>query len=203
MRSAHTGQRATFRACVGTINGMDRPDSQPTSPLEILRRLENLLRLGTVAEVDHDAARCRVRTGNLTTNWGPWLSLRAGGPNGRQWWAPVVGEQCLLLSPGGDLANAVTLCGIASDPMPAGSASPTECRTDWSATDHFTHDRAGGDLVIECARSITLRVGATVLRLTPDGATITPDLVAADRVSLVQHVHTEVLKGQDNTGAPL
>ncbi|AVS66643.1 phage baseplate assembly protein V [Paracidovorax avenae] len=181
---------------------MDRLDPLPTSPAEILRLLGNLLRVGTVAAVDHKAARCRVRTGNLTTAWAPWFALRAGGEQGRLWWPPAVGEQCLVLCPGGDTGGALVLCGIPSDALPAGSNSPTEARTDWSAQSRMVHDRAGESLVIECPGSITLRCGETELRLTPEGATITPDIVGGGRVSLVHHLHGGVRKGTDQTGEP-
>ena len=53
-----------LRARAGTINCMDRPVDQPESPFEILRRLENLARVGTVEEVrTTKPARVRIRTG--------------------------------------------------------------------------------------------------------------------------------------------
>lgn len=187
---------------IGTIVTMDSPISQPESPYEIIRRLENLLRLGTVAEVAHQRARCRVRTGELVTGWLPWINTRAGGESGRTWWPPVVGEQCMLLAPGGDLLNAVALCGVFSTANPAGSDRPTECRTDWSPTDNLRHDSDGGHLVIECVGSITLKVGGTTLQLTPEGAFVSPDMQGAGRVSLVHHKHTDVRRGSDTTGEP-
>ncbi|WMR36092.1 phage baseplate assembly protein V, partial [Metapseudomonas otitidis] len=39
----------------------------------LARLLENLIRLGTIAEVDHAAARVRVQSGQLLTGWLPWL----------------------------------------------------------------------------------------------------------------------------------
>ena len=105
---------------------MDRPVNQNESPLEILRRVENIVRAGTVAEVRHGKpARCRVRTGDLLTNWVPWMAGRAGGKR-RQWRPPEIGEQCLLLAPGGDLMNAVAMPGLHSDKAPrAARAKPS------------------------------------------------------------------------------
>ncbi|EPD2580528.1 phage baseplate assembly protein V, partial [Yersinia enterocolitica] len=40
-----------------------------TQITEILRLLRNLIRIGTVAEVDLDQALCRVATGDNTTGW--------------------------------------------------------------------------------------------------------------------------------------
>ena len=71
---------------------MESPIAQPESPYEILRRLENIVRFGTIAAVRHGKpARCRVKTGNLTTNWvhGSLAALAGveGASGGRPWWA--------------------------------------------------------------------------------------------------------------------
>lgn len=84
---------------------------------ELIRRLENLLRPGTIGQVDVQRARVRVLAGGLLTNWVPWLSLRAGAV--RHWSPPSMGEQCILLAPGGDPANAMALMGLFSDGIPA------------------------------------------------------------------------------------
>ena len=198
---------------------MERPVTQTESPLEILRRVENILRAGTVAAVRHGKpARCRVRSGELLTNWVPWMSSRAGGQDRRQWWPPAVGEQCLLLSPGGDLLNAVALPGVYSDKAPQGSDSATACRTDWSATDFMEHDSATGCLTVQCDKGITLRVGNASIDITPDrivlsagggtfvidgdGATGSPDVITGP-ISLRRHVHGGVDRGGDNTDGPL
>lgn len=80
---------------------------------ELARLINNLIRLGTVAEVRYSPASVRVKTGELTTNWVPVMTARAGDV--RTWCPPSVGEQVLLLSPGGDLTAAVALTGVYSD----------------------------------------------------------------------------------------
>lgn len=92
-----------------------------TQLTEILRLLRNLIRIGTVAEVDLDNALCRVATGDNITGWLNWLTLRAG--QSRSWWAPSLGEQVLILSLGGELDTAFVLPGIFSDDFPPPSAS--------------------------------------------------------------------------------
>lgn len=67
------------------------------------RMLENLIRFGTIAEVQMVPPRVRVKTGDLLTGWLPWLALRAGADV--DWDPPTVNEQVLLLSPSGQLAN--------------------------------------------------------------------------------------------------
>lgn len=88
---------------------------------EIYRLLTNIIRTGTILEVDLTRGLCRVQTGELQTTWLNWLTTRAG--RSRTWWAPSVDEQVLLLSIGGDLTTAFVLPGIFSDDHPAPSAS--------------------------------------------------------------------------------
>lgn len=89
----------------------------------LTRLLENLIRFGTIAEVDHgDPAqhkppRVTVKTGGLVTGWLPWITHRAGAD--QEWNPPTEGEQVLLLSPSGQLANGVAITGLFSDLIPA------------------------------------------------------------------------------------
>ena len=55
--------------------------------VELLRLIHNLIRLGTIAEVDHARARVRVQSGELLTNWLPWIEARAGTT--RDWDPPT------------------------------------------------------------------------------------------------------------------
>ena len=58
-----------------------------TQLTEIMRLITNLIRTGTVTEVDRDNWLCRVKVGDLETNWINWinwLTLHAGGA--RTWW---------------------------------------------------------------------------------------------------------------------
>ncbi len=84
---------------------------------ELARLIENLIRFGTVAEVQVEPPRVRVKSGDITTAWRPWLNLRAGAD--REWDPPTVGEQVVLFSPSGNLAQGVALTGLFSDQIPA------------------------------------------------------------------------------------
>ncbi|PKG93646.1 phage baseplate assembly protein V [Pseudomonas sp. Choline-3u-10] len=90
---------------------------------DLTRRLDNLIRLGTIAAVDHQAARCTVTSGGLTVPNLPWLALRAG--DSLDWDPPTVGEQCVLFSPSGEPAQGIALVGLYSQqrPAPANSAN--------------------------------------------------------------------------------
>lgn len=88
-----------------------------TNLAEILRLIANLIRLGTIAEIDHAQALVRVATGELLTDWLPWITARAGTT--KDWNPPTQGEQVLLLSPSGDLSQAIILLSLNSSANPA------------------------------------------------------------------------------------
>ena len=92
------------------------------SLIELERRLANLIRVATIESVDTAAATCRVRIGELVTGDLPWLTARAGDT--RSWSAPDVGEQVLVVSPFGDLAQGIVLPSLyqAAHPAPESSA---------------------------------------------------------------------------------
>lgn len=93
-----------------------------TNFAELLRLIHNLIRLGTIDQVDHDSLSVRVKIGDNMTGWLRWMSFRAGTT--RDWDPPTVGEQVIIFSPGGDLAAGVVLTGLNSDTYSAPSADP-------------------------------------------------------------------------------
>ncbi|ACO79893.1 Phage P2 baseplate assembly gpV-like protein [Azotobacter vinelandii CA] len=172
---------------------------------DLTRRLENLIRLGTVAEVDPDVARCRVQTGGLLTGWLPWLAERAGFD--RTWNPPSTGEQCLLLSPSGDPATGIVLLGLYSTASPAPDDSLTRHRRtyrDGAVIEYDTESHTlratlpdGGQADIVAPGGVTILGNVTITGL----VTVTEDVIAAG-ISLVQHVHGGVMPGGATTGGP-
>lgn len=156
----------------------DMPDQSPT---EQLRQMNNIVRTGRVEAVNPSIARCRIRTGELLTDWLPWLTLAAGGGNqARHWRVPAINEECLLLAPGGDLAQAIALPGLFCEDMPQNADAADIERHDFSATDYWQHDRASGTLVFDIASSIQLKVGDSTLTITPNGTTLQTPHYAVD-----------------------
>lgn len=190
---------------------------------DLARRLENLIQLGTVASVDPVAARCTVSAGDLLTAPLPWLVPRAG--DARTWWAPSVGEQVVLLSPGGDPARGIVLPAIYADlfPRPAGADKARVAVYPDGA--EVSYDPAAHAL------RATLPAGGTAALTAPGGVTITGDVsitgklhvsddvtldataavagdvtsqgdVKAGTVSLKHHKHTGVSAGGSLSGEP-
>ncbi|WP_052465012.1 phage baseplate assembly protein V [Geoalkalibacter subterraneus] len=134
---------------------MNEPLNYRVSELE--RMVANLLRVGTVAELDAPAAKVRVKSGNLLTTWLPWLTRRAS--NDRDWWAPEVGEQVLLLAPCGDLAQGLVLPAIYQAAHPANGDRETVRRIDFADGGFVQYDRAAGQLHINTAGQTLIDVG--------------------------------------------
>lgn len=172
---------------------------------DLIRRLENMIRFGTVAEVDPAKPRCRVKTGGITTAWLPCFTLRAG--EDRTWDPPSVGEQCIVFSPSGDPATGAVLVGLNSDAFPAPDNNPKRHRRtyrDGAVIEYDTESHTlratlpnGGQVDIVAPGGVTILGDVTVTGL----VTVSEDVVAAG-ISLVQHVHGGVMSGGATTGGP-
>jgi len=172
---------------------------------DLLRRLENLIRLGTIAAVDHQAGRCTVSTGGLLVPNLPWLAQRAGTT--LDWDPPTVGEQCILFSPSGEPALGVALVGLYSQQRPAPSNSATVRRRKYPDGAVIDYDHASHTL------SATLPAGGKAQLNAPGGVTILGNVditgtvtvsadVVASGISLVTHKHGGVQTGSGTTAVP-
>ncbi len=143
----------------GTLADMDSA--------ELARLIENLIRLGTVAEVDYGRPpRVRVQTGGITTDWLPWIERRAGGT--RTWNPPTKGEQVVLLSVSGELRNAVILCSIPTDDTDVPSHSPDETVTEYPDGATVTYNHAAGLLAVKGVTTILVEASTQIIQRCPD-----------------------------------
>jgi phage baseplate assembly protein V len=137
------------------------------------RRIESLNRIGTVSAVDPEAGKCRVKSGQLESEWLRWLERRAGTTN--DWDPPTVGEQCLILSPSGEVAGGLVLLGIPSDEHP----QPSHDKNTWTRVfpdgARLSHDHSAQvfQLSVPDGGKIVFSIGATTLELRGDGVTLT------------------------------
>ncbi|MEW6166060.1 MAG: phage baseplate assembly protein V [Pseudomonadota bacterium] len=129
---------------------------------ELSRLLANLVRLGTIAAVDHARALCRVESGGLLTGWLPWVERRAGAT--RTWDPPTVGEQVIVLAPSGEMAAAVVVTGLYRAAHPAPDDQSATHVITYPDGARIVYDHASGALTatgiqtahIEAAVSVTL-----------------------------------------------
>lgn len=188
-----------------------------TTPSDLEQLLGDLLRLGTIAAVDHANATCRVQTGEILTGPLPWLAPRAGGV--AVWSPPHVGEQCLLLCPEGDTLAGLVLIGLFSNSFPAPSSDPDRVLVQFPdgalLSYHHANHRleamlpSGGTAHIEADGGLTIVGDVTItgnVSIEGDAAatgTITGETdVVGSGISLKGHKHGGVAAGSAKTGGP-
>lgn len=179
------------------------------------RQLGNLIRFGTIAEVDLAAGLCVVACGEVRSGKIRWLEGRAGAT--RTWSPPGIGEQVLLLCPEGDIKGGVALRGISSSAHPPAGNGPRELVEFGDGTilayDPEAHLLeilvADGEMKVSAPNGITLtgpvKVDGT-LSVTDDvdvqGKVTASDDVLGGGKSLKSHKHGGVSAGGAFTQAP-
>jgi phage baseplate assembly protein V len=193
---------------------------------ELTRRIENLLRIGTVAEVKGNL--CRVKTGELLTQFRPFFTRRAG--TAKTSWRPTVGEQVMLLSLSGDLTNAYILPALYSDENPEPDDNDNRERTVYPDGAVIEYDpdtsalkvsgiktasvQASERVTIDCPNSVFTGNLQVKKKLTVDqGAAITGAIahngkmtnsggVSIDGINFGTHKHGDVQGGLGTSGGP-
>jgi phage baseplate assembly protein V len=189
-----------------------------TQLTEIMRLITNLIRTGTVSEVDPDKWQCRVKTGDLETNWINWLTFRAG--NTRTWWQPSIGEQVVLLSLGGNLETAFALPAIYSDAFPPPDYSENGSTTVFNDGGWFQYEPDTGQLLIKNIKSVRIEAADGIQLITDQlGVDASQTLInsetvingavtqgggdmSSNGVVVDKHKHGGVKSGGDTSGGP-
>lgn len=176
---------------------------------ELMRRLDNMIRLGTVEEVAASARPApliRVISGRLLTGWIPYFLLAAG--EDRDGYAPSKGEGCVVFAPAGDPAQGFALCGLPTDQFPVAAfdqAKRVRQYRDGALVQYDTEEHhllatlpAGGKVTVISPAGFKLIGDVDV-----DGTVrVTQDVVAAG-VSLVNHPTSGIRAGGDQSGPPV
>lgn len=187
---------------------------------DLLRRLDNLLRLGTIAEVDHEKALVRVQSGEILTDWLPWLTFRAG--TSQTWSPPTVNEQCLILAISGELTTAVVLPAIYTQNAPSHSAdehcwafpdgtvikydhttghlSAKNCKT---AEIHATQSITADTPQLTCTGNVAIQGSLSVQgEISTQSSVTAKGEVSGKGVNLSTHTHSGVESGNKRSGTP-
>ena len=152
---------------------------------ELERRLANVFLLGTIIDSDYARARVQVKSGALTTGWLPWVTMRAGGDV--DYWAPEVGEQVVVMSPGGDPELGVVLPALYQNSTPATDTRPNVRRVRFADGADFSYDRSSNEL------NIVLPDGASTSIKSSGGLTITGDTTITGEL----HVTSDINSGAE------
>ena len=179
------------------------------------RRLHNIATIGTVIDIDADAALMRLAVGENETDWVNIPSIAAGSIS--VWLCPSIGEQYLLVSPSGELANAIPVISLYSEHNPSPSTDPNEIRIRYNDTDFCSIDVANSQLTMHISQ-ITNQAATSMVWDTPlatltgnlqvDGSincgkSITAaDEVTASGIDLTTHIHGGVKSGGSSTEQP-
>ena len=188
---------------------------QPT-PTELQRLIDNLIRIGTVTAVR--SGECRVKTGDLITNWRPYAAARAGKNRTRH--RLSIGEQVLMLSVSGDPRNAYIVgpinCAAFPEPL-AGDDNPDLDRTEYSDGAVIEYNPTTGALNATGIKSANIEASVTVKLITPmvectqalkvgstieAGGKITAPTAKIGNVEVTTHAHGGVQGGSGQTGGP-
>ena len=133
---------------------------------ELLRLLENIVRTGTVTEIDEEKWRVRVQSGGLDSNWLRWTAQRAGAF--KVWVPPSVGEQVWFLCLGGNTDVAFIGGSLYSDDNPAPGASRSEMVVTAPDGATFRYDAAGGALQVKGIKSAVVEASVKITLDTPE-----------------------------------
>lgn len=170
---------------------------------ELERLISNLLRVGVVEEVDNKKLVCRVRTGEILTDWIRWGADRAGA--GRSWWAPVAGEQVLMGAVGGELTTAFVLCSLYSGANGAPSHSAQAMHKTFSDGAVIEYEPETGELTVTGIQKAIVNAAAEINATAPNvtvAASVqvtfnTPKVVCSDNLTCAT---LNVEKGGEMTG---
>lgn len=177
------------------------------------RRLNNLATIGTVFDVRPDDQTMRLQVGDNQTDWLPIPAIFAGKVS--VWRCPSIGEQFLLISPSGELANAIPVLSLYSNQHPSPSHDPNEIRVRYNDSDFLSIKTADSGLTLKI-NDVLFDVSQTTLignftvqgnaningNLQVDGSIHSGGDTVAGSVSLQSHKHGGVKSGESRTGSP-
>ncbi len=127
---------------------------------ELRRRLDNMIRTGVITEVNLSENTCRVQSGDLHTDFLPWLTPRAGSAS--LWWAPNVGEQVILYSLGGHTETGFVGPSLFCENNPPASRQAGVLAIQFDDKASLTYDSNAGALSAAGMKSATVDTGETI-----------------------------------------
>ncbi|HAX1983184.1 TPA: phage baseplate assembly protein V [Escherichia coli] len=190
--------------------------------IELMRLLENIVRIGVVTEINTDTWEVRVQSGGLTTNWIRWNSGRAG--KFKIWIPPSPGEQVLLLCPGGNPESAVSAGSLYGESNPPPGAREDEMVITSPDGAEFRYRAQESNLTAKGIKTATITAETSITLDTPevectqhlktktfeltDGGTMKGNVthsggnLSSNGITVHTHVHSGVKSGSDTSGGP-
>lgn len=180
---------------------------------ELSRQIANLIRVGEVSETDFsdpDAPRVKVAVSGFESDWLPFGAERAGHT---KTWSPLsVGEQVLILSPYGDLGQAIIVCSLYSSANPAPASSGSLDKETYHDGTTISYDSAShtlnatiGDTTITADRGqIALGVSGVTFVITAGGIDMQGGQLTHNGKNIgSDHAHSGIQRGSANSDGPI
>lgn len=180
---------------------------------ELSRQIANLIRVGVVIDKDFsdpDAPRVKVAVSGFESDWLPFGADRAG--NTKTWSPLSVGEQVLILSPYGDLGQAVIVCSLYSESNPAPSSGGNVENTvfhdgttvSYDSVSHTLNATIGGTTITADRGKIALGVGGVTFVITAGGIDMQGGQVTHNGKNIgSDHAHSGIQRGSANSDGPI
>ncbi|MEO3293433.1 phage baseplate assembly protein V [Enterobacter cloacae] len=132
---------------------------------ELYRLICNLVRIGTVLDVDEEKYLARVETGENKTDWIRWGVERAG--EAVTWWAPTVGEQVFIFCPCGEMETAFIGGSLYSEDAPPPDAGATTRVTLHPDGAKFSYDPKASALVVSGVKTANVTASESITTTVP------------------------------------
>ena len=153
------------------------------------RRINNMFREGSIAEVDYEKGLASMDAGGLPTDMSPWLE-RAGAV--RDWTPVTKGERAIFISPTGDPGQGLILPGGYSSQF----AQPHNKGAEPSR-------HVGNVTVRQTGEAFTVEVGGVTFKVSAEGVTFTGGKNTHDGLDVgASHTHGGVVPGDGDTDIP-
>ena len=127
---------------------------------DLARLIENLIRIGTIAVVDHSARKLKVQSGKLLTNWLDWPADI--GRNYKRWRPLRLGTQVILSCPGGDPAQALIIGMLYSDAQASPNTDPNIDLIAFDDGSFIEHNQSAKTLKIHSAGDFTITAAGNI-----------------------------------------
>lgn len=169
------------------------------------RRLHNIATIGTVFAINTSDQTMRLDVGELQTDWLPIPTISAGLV--RIWRCPSIGEQFVLLSPSGDLANAIPVISLFSEQNSTPSTDEHEIFIHFNESNYLKIHTKDSHLHLNIATTdidsdVKINGSLSVTGTIHADGNITTDNDVIANVSLNNHTHGGVQGGRSSTGKP-
>ncbi|WP_129124130.1 phage baseplate assembly protein V [Veronia nyctiphanis] len=178
---------------------------------ELFRRFENLVRIGTIAAVEHKTKQLRIQSGELLTDWLDWPAEM--GRNYIRWRPLRLGTQVVFVCPSGDPAQALIVSILYSNQLDTPSTNEAIDLIQFDDGTHLSYNIESGLLDVTSIKQISLRAQHINIKGTSSFEITSPKIqingpitqqngdITSDGISVQQHTHISP-ESKSPTGTP-